>query len=251
MSRSVVCAFALLAQIVAPAVFPQEPSRQSHESFRATVSKEVALDYLLALPDGYSDDGDPWPLILFLHGAGERGSDLEKVKTHGPPKLVEAGQRIPAIVVSPQCPEDSWWTSHLDDLVAMLDDLEARLNVDPDRIYVTGISMGGYGTWALAALQPERFAAAAPVCGGGSGVATAVRVRDLPIWAFHGEADPVVPVEESQRIVDAIERFGGTKAKLTTYPGVGHDSWTQTYEDPKLWEWLFAQRRGGASTAAP
>jgi predicted peptidase len=232
--------------LVAPSAGAQQSavkSAQTAEKLRVTVTKEVALDYLLALPEGYSDDGAPWPLVLFLHGAGERGSDLEKVKTHGPPKLVEAGQKIPAIVASPQCPQNSWWTNHLDALVALLDDLVARLNVDPERVYLTGISMGGYGTWALAALEPERFAAAAPICGGGSGVATAVRVSDLPIWAFHGEADPVVPVDESRRLVDAIQRRGGTRVKLTTYPGVGHDSWTQTYEDPAFWEWLFAQHR--------
>jgi predicted peptidase len=221
----------------------QQPPRQTAERLSATVTREVSLDYLLALPEGYSADGERWPLILFLHGAGERGSNLEKVKVHGPPKLIEAGQQIPAIVVSPQCPEESWWTEHLDALEALLDDLTSRLPVDPDRVYVTGISMGGYGTWALAASQPERFAAAAPICGGGSGVGTALRVGGLPIWAFHGDADPVVPVEESKRIVEAIERFGGTRAKLTVYPGVGHDSWTRTYEDPAFWEWLLAQRR--------
>jgi predicted peptidase len=249
MSRLAPCsalAAALAVSFTLPAL-AQKP-RQTAEELRATVTKQVSLDYLLALPEGYSDDGDPWPLVLFLHGAGERGADLDKVKIHGPPKLIEAGEKIPAIVASPQCPAETWWTEHLDALVALLDDLEERLNVDPDRIYVTGISMGGYGTWALAALQPERFAAAAPVCGGGSGVATAIQVRELPIWAFHGEADQVVPVEESQRIIDAIARFGGTKAKLTTYPGVGHDSWTQTYEDDAFWQWLFAQRRGASTT---
>jgi predicted peptidase len=235
---------ATLVAVLAAPVIAQQPTGQTAEHLSTTVTREVSLHYLLALPEGYSETDGSWPLVLFLHGAGERGSDLDAVKTHGPPKLIEAGEKIPAIVVSPQCPEGSWWTHHVDDLLALLDDLQGRLRVDPDRIYVTGISMGGYGTWALAARAPERFAAAAPVCGGGSAVATAIRVRELPIWAFHGDADAVVPVDESQRIVDAIERFGGSRAKLTVYPGVGHDSWTQTYEDPELWKWLLAQRRG-------
>ncbi|HVS14914.1 MAG TPA: prolyl oligopeptidase family serine peptidase [Thermoanaerobaculia bacterium] len=243
-SLSSVALFALLGFALCASALAQPTDRQTAERLSATVTKEVMLDYLLALPTGYSAEGEPWPLILFLHGAGERGDDLEKVKIHGPPKLIEAGKEIPAIVVSPQCPQESWWTDHLDALEALLDDLAGRLHVDLDRVYVTGISMGGYGTWALAASQPERFAAAAPICGGGSGVGTAVRVRELPVWAFHGDADSVVPLEESQRIVDAIERFGGTRAKLTVYPGVGHDSWTRTYEDPAFWEWLLAQRRG-------
>lgn len=217
-------------------------SQQSEHQLRKTVTRTLELDYLLSLPEGYSDDGPAVPLVLFLHGAGERGSDLEVVKKHGPPKLVAAGQKIPAIVVSPQCPTDSWWNDRVDALIALLDEVEARYNVDPDRIYVTGLSMGGYGTWALLSAQPDRFAAAIPICGGGM-TAMARRVASLPIWIFHGDADVVVPVEESERMAAALERFGSETAKLTLYPGVNHDSWTETYADPEVWSWLFAQQR--------
>ncbi len=222
---------------------PGASAQQTAQHFEGKIEKRVALDYLLSLPEGYRADGPPVPLVLFLHGAGERGADLELVKTHGPPKLLAAGQALPAIVVSPQCPADTWWTDHQDALSALLDDVIARYRVDPDRVYLTGISMGGFGTWALAAREPGRFAAALPICGGGIRLG-ALRLRELPIWAFHGDADPVVPVDESQGMVRAIERFGGKNVKLTTYPGVGHDSWTRTYEDEAVWQWMFAQVRG-------
>ena len=221
-------------------------AEQKAATFSETVTKTVELDYLLHLPEGY--DADPskrWPLVLFLHGAGERGDDVWKVATHGPPKLVQAGQDIPAIVVSPQCPANQWWTQHLDALSALLDKMEAEYRVDGDRIYVTGLSMGGFGTWALAGRNPERFAAAIPICGGADMI-SAISLREMPVWAFHGEDDAVVPLEETTRLVAAIERRGGTKVKLTTYPGVNHDSWTQTYDDPAVWEWLFSQVRGPA-----
>jgi predicted peptidase len=225
-------------------------AQQSEQRFETRVTREIVLDYLLHLPPGYTDDGDPWPLVLFLHGAGERGSDLERVKLHGPPKLIAAGRQIPAIVVSPQCPTDSWWTSHEDDLLLLLDDLVARLNVDESRVYLTGLSMGGYGTWALAAAEPQRFAAAVPVCGGGQRI-LARRLRELPIWAFHGDADPVVPMRESVDMVEAIRGAGGSEARLTVYPDLGHDAWTATYDDPAMWEWLFAQRRPAETEGTP
>jgi predicted peptidase len=214
-------------------------------TFKTRISHRVELDYLLHVPATYDQGGKDqrWPLILFLHGAGERGDDVEIVAKHGPPKLVAAGKDLPAIVVSPQCPANQWWTDHLEALTALLDQTARRYRVDPDRVYVTGLSMGGYGTWALVARYSERFAAALPICGGGnrSGLA---RAMDLPIWAFHGEADPMVPLDETTRLVDAMRNRSAKHVKLTTYPGVLHDSWTQTYDDPAVWEWLFAQRRG-------
>jgi predicted peptidase len=257
-AAAIVC----LGVALAPATFAQNPPAAANDgiapqhqamSFRTTVTQELQLEYLLALPKGYAEGSERWPLVLFLHGAGERGSDLAKVEIHGPPKLIAAGQQIPAIVVSPQCPANEWWTAdtHLLALERLLDEIVAKYRVDEDRIYLTGISMGGYGTWALAARQPERFAAAAPICGGGNALPAGRQLRNLPIWAFHGDADPVVPVAESQRMVDAVRRAGGTLAKITIYPGVGHDSWTQAYEDPALWEWLFAQRRKQTGSATP
>lgn len=206
------------------------------------VGKTEALDYLIALPGGYKKGGEAVPLILFLHGAGERGSDLDKVKLHGPPKMVEQGHDFGAVVVSPQCPPDTYWPEHVELLGALLDRVEERYNIDDKRIYVTGLSMGGYGTFALAAHQPERFAAAVPICGGGSWL-EARRLGELPLWAFHGDADQVIPIEESRQMIGYLKKIGNKQARLTTYPGVGHDSWTKAYADEAMWEWLFEQRR--------
>jgi predicted peptidase len=143
----------------------------------------------------------------------------------------------------------TWWDETLPDLLALLDDLGRTLRVDPDRVYVTGLSAGGSGTWALIVQAPDRFAAAIPICGAGSR-AGIQRLTNLPIWVFHGAKDPRQPLEESTRLVKAIEEQGGKKVKLTVYPDAEHDAWTRTYADPAVWEWLFAQRRGSA-TAVP
>ena len=199
---------------------------------------KVQMGYLLYLPKDY-DKQASWPLMLFLHGAGERGSDLEVVKKHGPPKLIDAGKDFPFIVVSPQCPKDMWWEPI--ELVALIDDISSKYKVDPDRIYVTGLSMGGFGSWRLAAYAPERLAAIAPICGGGETYWTKQFVH-LPVWAFHGAKDTGVPLERSQAMVDALKKNGGDP-KLTVYPEAGHDSWTATYDNPEFYEWLLKQKR--------
>lgn len=205
------------------------------------VKETKSLDYLISVPKSYEAQGDAVPLLLFLHGAGERGKDLDKVKMHGPPKMVEQGRDFGAIVVSPQCPAGSWWTDHTVVLIALLDKIEREYNVDKTRIYVTGLSMGGFGTFALAAAQPERFAAAVPICGGGS-FGQAKELTKLPMWVFHGDADRVIPVDESTRMVKYMNEAGGKNAKLTIYQGVGHNSWDKAYADEKMWDWLFKQR---------
>ena len=202
---------------------------------------EGSLKYLLYVPDAYNRTPTKWPLVLFLHGAGERGDDLELVKKHGPPKLIAQGREFPAIIVSPQCPKDTWWTDHVAALEALLDEIVARYRVDEDRIYVTGISMGGFGTWALAFDQPQRFAALGVICGRGD-PAKAALLKHVPIWVFHGAKDQTVPLKDSQDMVEALQAAGGSP-KFTVYPDAGHDSWTRTYESPAFWEWLFAQRR--------
>ena len=199
---------------------------------------KVQMGYLLYLPKDY-DKQASWPLMLFLHGAGERGSDLEVVKKHGPPKLIDAGKDFPFIVVSPQCPKDMWWEPI--ELVALIDDISSKYKVDPDRIYVTGLSMGGFGSWRLAAYAPERLAAIAPICGGGETYWTKQFVH-LPVWAFHGAKDTGVPLERSQAMVDLLKKNGGDP-KLTVYPEAGHDSWTATYDNPEFYEWLLKQKR--------
>jgi predicted peptidase len=236
----------LLTFVVASATIAAWADDQKAVTFKKRIAHQEELHYLLHLPQGYdrSAKDKSWPLILFLHGAGERGSDLELVKKHGPPKLIAAGKDIPAVVVSPQCPTDQWWNDHVEGLLALLDDVARKHNVDPNRVYVTGLSMGGYGTWALLSRAAERFAAAIPICGGGTRVGLQ-RAMNTPIWAFHGDADPLVPVDESTRLVEALKSRGAQNVKITIYPGVKHDSWTQTYDDPAVWEWLFAQKRSG------
>ena len=210
---------------------------QSAQRFETQLT--VGYDYLLHLPADYDDDGEPWPLMLFLHGAGERGADLELVKTHGPPKIVEEDPDFPFVLVSPQAPEGEWWDPRV--LSALLDDVEARHNVDEERIYVTGLSMGGFGTWALGLQDTGRFAALVPICGGGQSW-LAGRLVGTPIWAFHGAEDQVVPLEASEEMVQAVQRAGGN-VRLTVYPDRGHDAWTPTYDSPELYEWLLDQRR--------
>jgi len=202
------------------------------------VTKTLSCQYLLYLPED-SSTAKPWPLVLFLHGAGERGADLELVKKHGIPKLVAAGKAFPFIAVSPQCPPDIWWDTEV--LAALLDDLAARYPVDPDRVYVTGLSMGGFGTWELLARYPDRFAAAAPICGGGI-PHLAKRFTHVPVWAFHGAKDPVVPLRESQEMVDAL-KAGGADVQFTVYPDAQHDSWTETYDNPAFYQWLLSHKR--------
>jgi predicted peptidase len=215
---------------------------QHARTFEREVRKVVRLDYLLYLPAEYSDDGEPWPLMLFLHGAGERGSDLDLVAKHGPPKLIREGREFPCIVVSPQCPTDQWWAGEVDALSALLDELTADLNVDADRVYLTGLSMGGFGTWALAIREPDRFAALVPVCGGGDRF-RASQISHTPAWVFHGAKDPVVPLEKSEEMVNAL-KAGGGEPRFTVYPEAEHDSWTETYENDELYEWLLAQSKG-------
>ncbi len=215
------------------------PGQHAHK-FEKTITKSLSCQYLLFLPEGYGQKQKKWPVILFLHGAGERGDDLEKVKKHGPPKIVEQQKDFPFIVVSPQCPERDWWTDKNEVLINLLDDITARYDVDTERIYLTGLSMGGYGTWALAAVYPERFAAISPICGGGKRF-MAYQLKDVPIWAFHGAKDNLVPLKESQEMVDAIKGLGGD-AKLTVYPEAGHDSWTETYNNKELYDWFLQHR---------
>lgn len=232
----------LIGVAALPAVWGQEAAVESkvatQEAKELNRAVPVKLQYLLALPKGYADQ-ESWPVLLFLHGAGERGSDLNLVKKHGPPKLIEAGQEFPFIVVSPQCPGGRWWESF--ELAALLDEIEANYKVDKDRIYVTGLSMGGYGTWALTAYQPKRFAAIAPICGGGEPFMTRL-YSHVPTWVFHGDEDNVVPLARSESMVEALKSAGGN-VKFTVYEGVGHDSWTETYANDEFYKWLLEQKK--------
>jgi predicted peptidase len=242
---SATLSFCFLAVPCAAESADSPAKKQQEMKFEKQILKTVKLNYLLYLPKGYNPKPkEKYPLILFLHGAGERGDDLNRVKVHGIPKIVEQKDDFPFIAVSPQCPADSWWTGELEALNALLDDIIGKYAVDENRIYLTGLSMGGYGTWSLAIAYPKRFAAIVPICGGG-GTSDIVRIsaiKDVPAWVFHGAKDSVVKLEQSERMVNALKQAGGN-VKFTVYPDADHDSWTATYDNPELYEWLSKQSK--------
>ncbi len=224
--------------LTALSTLPARGQSQSENLFEKDIQSKARIKYLLFLPTDYGKTDKQWPLMLFLHGSGESGDDLSKVKAHGPAKIVETKKDFPFILVSPQSSGRGWNPEVLN---ALLDDIVAKYKVDKDRIYLTGLSMGGYGTWALGAAHPERFAALVPICGGGN-PADASKLKDIPIWVFHGGKDNTVPLEQSERMVKAIKEAGGN-VQFTVYPEAGHDSWTETYNNPKLYTWLLEQKR--------
>ena len=215
--------------------------KQQKKQFEREVTVKVTMKYLLFLPESYGKNDQAWPLMLFLHGARESGSDLNLVKKHGPPKIVETKKDFPFIVVSPQSARGGWDAAALN---ALLDDVISQHRVDKDRVYVTGLSMGGFGTWSLAAAHPEKFAAIAPICGGGN-AGDAAKLKDLPIWVFHGAKDTVVVPSRSETMVKALKEAGAEQVKYTLYPDAGHDSWTETYNNPEFYDWLLKHKRGG------
>ena len=245
-----VCIFALTMSAVTKA--NAAAGTQQPQSFKKKITTTISLDYLLFLPQDYdARKSKRWPLILFLHGAGERGSDIEKVTMHGPPKIVKTRPDFQFMVVSPQCPNGQTWNA--DALLALMDEVTRKHKVDPRRIYLTGLSMGGYGSWSLGLKNPERFAAIAPICGGGDPInilladkQRAQLLQSLPVWAFHGGKDPVVKLEASEKMIEALKKIGND-ARLTVYPEAGHDSWTETYNNPQLYEWFLQHQRAAGT----
>ncbi len=213
-----------------------QSGRQAAASLNTTVP--VKMNYLLYLPENY-EQKEKWPLLLFLHGSGERGDNLDLVTIHGPPMLVKKGKQFPFIVISPQCPKGQLWQPI--ELTALLDDVEKKYRVDKDRVYVTGLSMGGFGTWSLAAHTPYRFAALAPICGGGEKF-WVKKIKHVPIWVFHGAKDTGVPLERSSSLVEVLKK-ANADVTFTVYPDAGHNSWTESYDNPKLYEWFLKQKR--------
>ena len=219
---------------------------QKPGQFKQKITRTLQLNYLLYLPDGYDQDTDrQWPLILFLHGAGERGDDVQMLKVTGLPKTLEE-TAIPFVVVSPQCPVQESWYDHVDAVDLLLKQIIADYRVDPGRVYLTGLSMGGFGSWRLGTLWPERFAAVVPICGGGHwayGFPERVcDMKDTPTWVFHGAKDDTVPLQMSQELVDTLKACGGN-VKFTIYPEADHDSWTETYNNPEVYDWLLSHKR--------
>jgi predicted peptidase len=243
-----ICLLSAMAALVVQ-VFPDgsrlwpEWPREGQQVFaRAELSnvygQREKVDYLIYYPQGYFK-GDRWPLLIYLHGSGQRGHDLNQVLSWGLPLLIEKGLSLPIMVVSPQCRANRGWDSNL--LLSLTDHLEQRFAIDRDRIYVCGESMGGYGTWALTAAAPDRFAAAVPICGGGK-VENADRLTKLPIWSFHGGQDNVVPIAKNQKMVEAVRENGGD-VRFTIFSDQGHGITEAVFSRGDLFTWLLAQQR--------
>lgn len=214
--------------------------------FETVLKKTLILPYLLALPPDATAAKEPLPLLLFLHGMGERGSDLTLLTRHGIPKLLQEGRKLPFLVVAPQCPAESFWTEETEALKALLDHIQRTHAVDPRRIYITGLSMGGFGTLEMALRYPDLFAAAIPVCGGIGSVYGKIhlpRLKNLPLWLFHGVQDTVVPPGESMAVHRQLRALGSRKVRLTLYKDLAHDSWSRTYESEEIYRYLLRHRK--------
>lgn len=242
---------ALLAFMLSISLVPGGAGKTSGQSAQKLALQDDGTDhinYLLYLPSSYGRDiVTQWPLIIFLHGSEERGDDPDMVKEFGIPSWLDARDDFPFIVISPQCPTGLRWSPAW--IKSILDEAEGKLRVDESRVYLTGFSMGGYGTWDTAVAYPERFAAIAPIAGGGN-AGLAGRLKDMPIWAFHGEMDVNVPVTESISMVDAVKPY--TKdVKLTIYPNMTHDVWTMTYKNNDLYSWFLSHAKTAPGKSDP
>lgn len=208
-----------------------------------TPDGDAAIEYLMYLPADYNQQADKqWPLVLFLHGRGESFGPLSIVAKWGPPKFAQRDDKLPFILVSPQCPKEGFWNDKQRQtaLDKLLKHVESKYRVNQRKISVTGLSMGGYGAWQLAVNFPRRFSCIVPICGAGN-VADAKKLVDTPVWAFHGTNDEVVPLDQTSNMVEAIKSAGGRKIRFTTLEHVGHNSWSSAYALPDLFNWMLAQ----------
>lgn len=253
--------FMVLLLVSTQLVIAQDFSRYQKKTFE---SPQGSISYRILYPDNYKPT-KKYPLVVFLHGAGERGNDNESQLKHGAALFLkeENRKKYPAIVVFPQCPaEDFWANLKVEDktprewsydyagapkpamaaAMALVDKLIQDEGVDTHRVYITGLSMGGMGTFEAAYRFPSLFAAALPICGGGNDQGYDNRIKSIPYWVFHGDADPVVPVRSSRIMVGKLTAIGAS-VKYTEYPGVGHDSWTNVFAEPDYLAWMFKQKR--------
>ena len=198
------------------------------------------MGYCVYLPKNFKKE-DKYPMIVFLHGADSRGTNLEIIKINALCKYASEGKEYPAILLCPQCPEVFVWNNIVIELKALIDSVAEEYGADMSRISITGISMGGFGTWEMGLTYPDFFSAIAPVCGGGLSWRCDL-LKNMPIWAFHGDADDGVPPKNSIEMVDAVNKNGG-HAKLTLFHGIGHGSWDSAYLETNVVEWLLSQRR--------
>lgn len=242
-------------------LLPMMALSQSFEKRTFISVDSLELPYRILFPENY-DSGGKYPLLIFLHGYGERGTDNEAQLVHGSNLFLEKENReqFPAIVVFPQCPaEENRWVPYeyaegdgpwrvpfyekasqpLQAVIELIEKLAEEEKVDQNRMYAMGLSMGGFGTFELIARMPDRFAAAVPICGGGNTATIGLYAKTTDLWIFHGDADKVVPVSNSRKMFEAIKKWQAD-VKYTEYPDVNHDSWTPTFAEPELLSWMFS-----------
>jgi predicted peptidase len=230
-----------LLAISMSAVRADEPAPGKQVEQKLEVNGKT-IPYLIYLPKDYK--ATKTPMMLFLHGRGESSGPLSIVAKWGPPRRVEHGEDMPYILVSPQCPEKENWaqSGQQELLLKLIEHIENEFKVDEDRVYLTGLSMGGFGSWRLAADHPELFAAVVPICGGGN-PDDASKLKSLPIWVWHGTEDKAVPLKRSLDMVEAIKLAGSSEIRMTTVEHVGHNSWEAAYATPELYQWLNGHTR--------
>lgn len=259
-------AFALLLVLYCTIMVKAQNELDAFER-RVFTKGNTTLPYRILFPKNFNP-AQKYPLVLVLHGAGERGGDNEAQLVYGAKRFLDEQDNYPSIVVFPQCPADSYWsnvhikkdvkgkrtfhfrkggkpTEAMSSLLSLLKQLQQNEYVDKDRIYIGGLSMGGMGTFELLRRKPDTFAAAFPICGGGAPETAGKFAKKVPVWIFHGEEDSVVPVKHSIMMAKAIEKEGGD-VKLTIYPGVNHNSWDHAFKEPELFRWIFSHKKGQA-----
>ncbi len=255
MTQRLLLFFWMLLSCAAQAIAQPQDHVRLYQPLVFTNSGGVMMPYRLFVPEGYKAK-KKYPLVLWLHGAAGRGTDNLKQITQGNAVAARAfvssaaQKKWPAFVLAPQCPENHVWANvqaaemnaELRTVLELLDAVRKQYNIDPDRVYVAGQSMGGFATWDLLARAPERFAAALPLCARAN-TSAAKNMKRVAIWAFHGDADETVPVSGSRDAIAAIRAAGG-EPKYTEYPGVGHNVWEKAFAEPDLLPWLFKQKRG-------
>ena len=252
MRISILCVMALCHSLAAATPWTAADvftTRMEAKTFTSTGTNPGKVEYLIYLPKAYpTNSAARWPLMLYLHGAGERSDNVFGVTWHGPPKLVRQGHDFPMIIVAPLCPPKQWWNDMK--LLRLLDGVEKEYRVNTNRVYLSGMSMGGSGTWSLGLKHAERFAAIAPICGSGNPAflkkldsEQTDAIKSLHIWAFHGAKDPTIPVTVSERMIGALKELGCTNVLFTKYPNADHDSWTITYNNASFYHWFLKYQR--------
>ena len=207
------------------------------------VKEWKGLPYLEYRPDNF-DETKKYPVLIYLHGAGERGlGDFELLKKHGPIQEAVKGMDLPFVMISPQCAPNCTWFNYGERLIELSESLQKVPYLDENRIYLTGNSMGGFGTWFLACARPDIFAAIVPICGGGMPWNADVLVG-VPVWAFHCAGDEAVEVYETQKMIKVLRGCSKSEVKETIYPYDDHNAWTETYQNLAVYEWLLSKSKG-------